>query len=130
MAAVDFQPYRGKVDLVAGAPPCQPFSIGGVDGGHRDQRNLFEHAVRCVSECRPRAFLFENVAQLVTLDGGWRPINGDSSHEGSKAGGVLTAILGAFEAAEPICTGVGRRRAPRAVSVSVLFRAAENFWVS
>ena len=39
------------------------------------------------------------VAQLVTLDGGWRPINGDSSHEGSKAGGVLTAILAAFEAA-------------------------------
>jgi DNA (cytosine-5)-methyltransferase 1 len=65
VASVDFQPYRGKVDLVAGAPPCQPFSIGGVDGGHRDQRNLFEHAVRCVSECRPRAFLFENVAGLV-----------------------------------------------------------------
>lgn len=65
VATVDFKPYYGKVDLVAGGVPCQPFSIGGVDGGHRDQRNLFEHAVRCVSECRPNAFLFENVAGLV-----------------------------------------------------------------
>ena len=65
VASVDFKPYRGKVDLVAGGVPCQPFSIGGVDGGQRDRRNLFEHAVRCVTECRPKAFLFENVAGLV-----------------------------------------------------------------
>ena len=66
LAEVDFTPHAGRVDLVAGGVPCQPFSIGGVDGGHTDRRNLFEHAIRCVSECRPRVgFLFENVAGLV-----------------------------------------------------------------
>ena len=118
-------------DLLTAGFPCQTFSQRGEQAGFDDPRGeLFLELARILTVRQPRAFLFENVAQLVTLDEGWRPINGDSSHEGSKAGGVLTAILGAFEAAEPICTGVGRRRAPRAVSVSVLFRAAENFWVS
>lgn len=65
VTTVDFTPYRGKVDVVAGGVPCQPFSVGGVDGGHHDPRNLFEHAVRCVRECEPRAFLFENVTGLL-----------------------------------------------------------------
>ena len=37
---VDFRPFHG-VDLVAGGPPCQPFSIGGKHGGHKDNRNLY-----------------------------------------------------------------------------------------
>ena len=66
LAEVDFTQHAGHVDLVAGGVPCQPFSIGGVDGGHTDRRNLFEHAIRCASECRPRVgFLFENVAGLL-----------------------------------------------------------------
>ena len=65
LATVDFAPYRGRVDLVAGGVPCQPFSTSGLSNGANDERNLFEHAVRCVRECAPRAFLFENVAGLL-----------------------------------------------------------------
>ena len=64
LTTVDFAQYRGQVDLVAGGVPCQPFSSGGKGTGQHDERNLFEHAIRCVDECRPRAFLFENVAGL------------------------------------------------------------------
>lgn len=50
--------------LVAGGPPCQPFSIGGKHKGNADARDMWPHAVRAVAEAKPRAFLFENVRGL------------------------------------------------------------------
>lgn len=61
---VDFKPYEG-VDLVAGGPPCQPFSIGGKHRGHSDTRNLFPEVVRAVRETKPKAILVENVKGLM-----------------------------------------------------------------
>ena len=55
----------GNVDLVAGGPPCQPFSIGGKAHGYDDLRDMFPQAVRAVRELRPRAFMFENVRGLL-----------------------------------------------------------------
>ena len=55
----------GKVELVAGGPPCQPFSMGGKARGHQDQRDMFPQAARAVRELRPRAFVFENVRGLL-----------------------------------------------------------------
>jgi DNA (cytosine-5)-methyltransferase 1 len=54
-----------SVDLVAGGPPCQPFSLGGKHAGQSDERNMFPEAVRAVRELRPRAFVFENVKGLL-----------------------------------------------------------------
>jgi DNA (cytosine-5)-methyltransferase 1 len=62
---VDWTGYRGQIDLVAGGPPCQPFSLGGVHKGSEDRRNLFGEAARTVAEIQPRSFLFENVRGLV-----------------------------------------------------------------
>lgn len=59
------------VDLVAGGPPCQPFSIGGRHAGPEDERNMWPEALRAVRELAPRAFLFENVRGLL------RPAFGD-----------------------------------------------------
>jgi DNA (cytosine-5)-methyltransferase 1 len=61
---VDFSRY-GPVDLVAGGPPCQPFSMGGKARGHKDQRDMFPQAVRAVRELQPQAFIFENVRGLL-----------------------------------------------------------------
>ena len=61
---VDFTSY-GPVTLVAGGPPCQPFSMGGKAQGHRDCRDMFPEAVRAVRELRPQAFMFENVRGLL-----------------------------------------------------------------
>lgn len=55
----------GTVDLVAGGPPCQPFSIGGKARGFDDARDMFPQAVRAVRELRPQAFMFENVRGLL-----------------------------------------------------------------
>ena len=61
----DFQTWSGRVDLVSGGPPCQPFSIGGKHGAMGDRRNLFPQAARAVREIQPRAFVFENVKGLL-----------------------------------------------------------------
>ncbi len=61
---VDFSKHAG-VDLVAGGPPCQPFSMGGKAAGMNDTRDMFPQAVRAVAEIRPRAFIFENVRGLM-----------------------------------------------------------------
>lgn len=60
----DFGSWRGRIDLVSGGPPCQPFSIGGKHRAMGDSRNLFPEAARVVREIQPRAFVFENVKGL------------------------------------------------------------------
>jgi DNA (cytosine-5)-methyltransferase 1 len=53
------------IDLVAGGPPCQPFSIGGIRAGHADERNMFPAAIDVIRELRPKTFVFENVPGLL-----------------------------------------------------------------
>lgn len=53
------------VDMVAGGPPCQPFSLGGKHRAFQDSRDMFPEAVRAVREIRPECFVFENVKGLL-----------------------------------------------------------------
>ena len=55
----------GKVDVVAGGPPCQPFSLGGLARAYEDSRDMFPEAIRAIHELRPKAFVFENVKGLL-----------------------------------------------------------------
>lgn len=65
----------GEVDLMVGGPPCQSFSTGGGRAGLRDPRgNLIFEYLRLVREVQPRAFVLENVANLVTAALRHRPI--------------------------------------------------------
>ncbi len=61
----DYSEIRGPVDLLAGGPPCQPFSIGGKHQGPLDSRDMFPEVVRAMRELRPRAILVENVRGLL-----------------------------------------------------------------
>lgn len=61
---VDFRDLRGRIELVSGGPPCQPFSLGGKHRAHRDSRDMWSEAVRVVREVEPKAFIFENVKGL------------------------------------------------------------------
>ena len=54
-----------SIELVAGGPPCQPFSLGGKARGRNDSRDMFPEAVRAVRELRPKCFVFENVKGLL-----------------------------------------------------------------
>lgn len=51
----------GTVHLVAGGPPCQPFSFAGAHAGDTDERNMFPAALDVVRRLRPELVVFENV---------------------------------------------------------------------
>lgn len=61
--AVAFEEF-GLVDLVAGGPPCQPFSIAGKHQGMDDSRNMIPEFIRAIRALTPRAFILENVKGL------------------------------------------------------------------
>lgn len=55
---------RGTVNLIAGGPPCQPFSFAGAHAGDNDERNMFPIALDVVRRLRPELVVFENVPGL------------------------------------------------------------------
>jgi DNA (cytosine-5)-methyltransferase 1 len=62
---------KGELDLLAGGPPCQGFSINAPARSQGDERNhLFREYLKFVAEFRPRAVLIENVPGLVSFAGG------------------------------------------------------------
>lgn len=62
--AFDWSSITENVDLLAGGPPCQPFSMGGKHKAHDDSRDMFPATVDIVRRLRPKAFIVENVKGL------------------------------------------------------------------
>lgn len=54
-----------NIDVVAGGPPCQPFSLGGKHKANQDTRDMFGYAINAVEKLEPKAFIFENVKGLL-----------------------------------------------------------------
>ncbi len=62
---------KGELDLLAGGPPCQGFSINAPVRSTDDCRNhLFREFLRFVDAFAPRAILIENVPGLVSFEQG------------------------------------------------------------
>lgn len=53
--------YGIKPEVIIGGPPCQPFSVGGLQKGHKDARDGFPAYLSAVKRLRPRLAIFENV---------------------------------------------------------------------
>lgn len=67
-----FSPYRNKVDLIVGGPPCQGFSQKGKRKTIHDERNfLFKYYYEVVSLVKPTYFVMENVPNLLTAENGY-----------------------------------------------------------
>lgn len=62
---IDFRQFKG-IGLVAGGPPCQPFSVAGKMLAKDDPRDMVPQFYRAVEQARPLAFLMENVPGLLT----------------------------------------------------------------
>lgn len=63
----DARPYAGRVDVLSGGFPCQPFSLAGQRKGNQDDRALWPQMLRVIDEVRPRWIVGENVAGLASL---------------------------------------------------------------
>lgn len=72
-----------EIDVISGGPPCQPFSVAAAQRfwktddrykrkGHEDTEkgNLLPEYIRCINEIRPKAFVIENVAALISWNEG------------------------------------------------------------
>jgi len=61
---VDWSGIPQGIELLAGGPPCQPFSMGGKHKAHDDSRDMFPATVDVVRTLRPQSFIVENVKGL------------------------------------------------------------------
>lgn len=66
----DFSFYRGRIDLVVGGFPCQPFSIAGKQQGTNDPRHLWPNLYKAIIQIKPTWFLGENVFGLANWSNG------------------------------------------------------------
>ena len=66
----DFTRYAGKIDVLTGGFPCQPYSTAGKRLGKEDERHLWPEMFRAIREVKPRWVVGENVRGLVNWNGG------------------------------------------------------------
>ena len=62
--------YAGRIDILTGGFPCQPYSLAGKRKGKEDERHLWPEMLRVIRECSPRYVVGENVRGLVGWNGG------------------------------------------------------------
>lgn len=57
---------NGQTDVIIGGPPCQGFSIGGTRNQYDARNEHILNFIRIVGEVRPRYFVMENVAGILS----------------------------------------------------------------
>ena len=87
----DFTIHRGKIDILTGGFPCQPYSSAGERLGKADERHLFPEMLRAIKEIKPRWIIGENVRGLVSWEGGlvFDEVCSDLEREGYEVQPVL-----------------------------------------
>jgi len=80
----DFTIHRGRIDILTGGFPCQPYSMAGKRLGKEDERHLWPEMLRAIREIRPRWVVGENVLGLVNWSGGlvFHEVQADLEAEG------------------------------------------------
>ncbi len=70
LKAVDLK--KREVDLIAGGPPCQGFSVANkITRNENNEKNkLVKEFIRIIKEIHPPAFIMENVAGLMSISEG------------------------------------------------------------
>lgn len=70
ITTADFTIWRGRISILTGGFPCQPFSTSGNRGGAFDPRYMWPEMYRAVCEINPDWVIAENVSGLVNWSKG------------------------------------------------------------
>lgn len=63
-AKIEAQDFTEEIDLIAGGPPCQGFSLMGKRQLEDPRNQLIFEYLRIIQELQPKYFIFENVAGI------------------------------------------------------------------
>jgi len=88
--------YAGRIDIISGGFPCQPFSNAGLRKGTEDERNLWGEMLRVIREVSPRYVVGENVRGLLNWSGGvqFEQVCADLENEGYEVTPYLLPACG------------------------------------
>lgn len=92
----DFTIWRGKIDILTGGFPCQPYSVAGKRKGKEDERHLWPEMLRAIREIQPSYVVGENVYGLVNWNGGlvFDEVQFDLENEGYQVQPVILPACG------------------------------------
>lgn len=92
----DFSIWRGKIDILTGGFPCQPYSLAGYRKGKEDNRHLWPEMFRAIKEISPSYIVGENVYGLVNWNGGlvFKEVQTDLESEGYQVQPVVLPACG------------------------------------
>lgn len=63
----DFTEWRGRIDVLTGGFPCQPFSVAGKRKGAEDNRYLWGEMLRAIRQIQPTWVVGENVNGILSM---------------------------------------------------------------
>lgn len=66
----EWEKWKGKIDVLTGGFPCQPYSTAGKRLGNSDPRHLWPAMLRAIKSIRPLWVVGENVRGLISWNGG------------------------------------------------------------
>jgi len=92
----DFNIYRGRIDVLTGGFPCQPYSTAGKRLGKEDDRHLWPEMLRAIKEIQPRFIVGENVSGIISWNGGlvFNEVQTDLEAEGYNVQPILLPACG------------------------------------